>query len=125
MEASAAAPTPAPDPAVAPIAMPEPPKDGAPSVSGPGTGAMPTVVLASGIASLLTCSCFLVFSAVAIVTGHLTMMKLGENGDPGAKKKVLIGTVLGYVSVVGFLATAILYKLFLPQIEGMLEQPPA
>lgn len=70
-------------------------------------GVMPTLVLGSGIASMILCSGFLVLSAVAIVGGHLTMIKLDRAGIKEGRNQVVAGTLLGYCSVALFLLVAI------------------
>lgn len=84
-------------------------------------GVMPMLVLVSGIASLVFCSGLLILSGVAIVGGHLTMMKLHEAGIKTGRGKVLAGTLMGYVSVVLFLALAIAAKLAWPALQKSLQ----
>jgi len=84
-------------------------------------GILPLLVLGSGIASVLLCSGFLILSAVAIISGHLAMIKLDSAGVREGRTKVLIGTLLGYCSVVFFLAAAVVIRLFWPTLRQWFE----
>lgn len=83
-------------------------------------GVMPLLVLGSGIASIALCSGFLVLSAVAIVGGHLTMMRLDEAGIREGRNKAVAGTLLGYVSVFLFLIAAIAVKFAWPALQKLI-----
>lgn len=102
-------------------APPLAPRDGDEPAADEDPGVMPLLVLGSGIASLVLCSGLLVLSAVAIVGGHLTMMRLDAAGIRDGRNKVVAGTLLGYISVFLFLLAAIATKLAWPAIQKALD----
>jgi hypothetical protein len=78
---------------------------------------MPLYVLGAGIAALVPCL-GLVAAPVAIILGQLTMMRLDEDTPPADRNKVIVGTALGYVSLLFLLLVAIVWKLKGPEIVG-------
>ncbi len=78
---------------------------------------MPLYVLGAGIAALVPCL-GIVAAPVAIILGQLTLMRLDEDTPPADRNKVIVGTALGYVSLLFLLLVAIVWKLKGPEIMG-------
>ena len=78
---------------------------------------MPFYVLVAGIAALLPCL-GVIAAPVAIILGQLTLMRLDEDTPRSDRNKVILGTTLGYVSLIGLLIIAIIWKLNGPAIRA-------
>lgn len=85
---------------------------------------MPLFVLIAGIAAMVPCL-GIIAAPIAIILGHLTMMRMDEDTPPSIRNKVLIGTTLGYVSLVLLLICAIVWRLAGPALSARFGHPAA
>jgi hypothetical protein len=107
-----AVPAPAPEPvppapAPAPAVLEPDPKAATPPRQ---RDPIPLYVLGAGVASLIPCI-GLIAGPVAIILGHLTLIRLHDDLPPNERNKVLLGTCLGYVSLLFLLIFAVIWKL--------------
>lgn len=103
----------------APAASPEPGPDPKPPSPAPPAerDQMPLYVLGAGIASLIPCLGIMA-APVAIVLGHLTLLRMDEELPPAERNKLLLGTCLGYVSLLFLLIFALVWKFKGPAISA-------
>jgi hypothetical protein len=71
---------------------------------------MPLWVLIVGIAAMVPCFTPLAAPA-SILLGQLTLMRLDPDAPKRDRNRVIIGTTLGYVSLVLLLLVALIWKL--------------
>jgi len=103
------APSPAPpSPPAAPVELPK--KEREPD-------SMPFFVLVAGIAGLIPCL-NVIAAPIAIILGQLTLMRLDEDTPRADRNKVILGTTLGYVSLIALLICAVIWKLKGPAIRA-------
>jgi len=76
---------------------------------------MPAIVLGTGIGAMVPCLGIL-FAPVAIILGHISLMRLDPDDPPRKRNRIILGTTLGYVSLVLLLLTAIAWKFVGPTI---------
>jgi hypothetical protein len=79
---------------------------------------MPLYVLIAGIAAIVPCL-GIVAAPVAIILGQLTLMRLDPEAPKQDRNKVILGTTLGYASLVLLLIFALIWKLKGPAIRAM------
>lgn len=80
---------------------------------------MPLFVLIAGIVAMIPCV-NIVAAPVAILLGQLTLMRLDPDAPKRDRNRVIIGTTLGYVSLVLLLLFAVIWKLKGPAIRAAL-----
>ena len=78
---------------------------------------MPFFVLVAGIAGLIPCL-NVIAAPIAIILGQLTLMRLDEDTPRADRNKVILGTTLGYVSLIALLICAVIWKLKGPAIRA-------